>query len=75
MGIDNGFSDATVASQVASTLERCGHLGGSRVKAFEQALDDLSDAEADLCGAMASDRQLSHCNAVLQANLQRAGEA
>lgn len=43
--------------------------------AIEQALDDLGDAESDLSGALASDRQLSHCNAVLQANLKRAGEA
>ena len=43
--------------------------------AIEQALDDLSDAAADLSGALASPRQLSHCNAVLQANLKRAREA
>jgi|694.fasta_scaffold16192_5 2-methylisocitrate lyase-like PEP mutase family enzyme len=43
--------------------------------AIEQVLDDLSDAEGDLSGALASARQLSHCNAVLHTNLQRAGEA
>lgn len=43
--------------------------------AIEQALDDLSDAAADLSGALAAARQLSHCNAVLKANLKRAGEA
>jgi 2-methylisocitrate lyase-like PEP mutase family enzyme len=43
--------------------------------AIEQALDDLSDAAADLSGTLASTRQLAHCNAVLQANLKRAGEA
>jgi 2-methylisocitrate lyase-like PEP mutase family enzyme len=43
--------------------------------AIEQALDDLRDAAADLSEALASPRQLSHCNAVLQANLKRAGEA
>lgn len=43
--------------------------------AIEQALDDLSDAEADLSGTLASTRQLSHCNAVLHSNLKRAGEA
>lgn len=42
--------------------------------AIEQALDDLGDAAADLSGALASARQLSHCNAILQANLKRAGE-
>lgn len=43
--------------------------------AIEQALEDLSDAAADLSGALASPRQLSHCNAVLQANPERAGGA
>lgn len=43
--------------------------------AIERALEDLSDAAADLSGALASPRQLSHCNALLQANLKRAGEA
>jgi 2-methylisocitrate lyase-like PEP mutase family enzyme len=42
--------------------------------AIEQALDDLGDAAADLSSALASARQLSHCNAILQANLKRAGE-
>jgi 2-methylisocitrate lyase-like PEP mutase family enzyme len=43
--------------------------------AIEQALDDLSDAAADITGTLASTRQLSHCNAVLHANLKRAGQA
>ena len=43
--------------------------------AIERALEDLSDAAADLSGALASPRQLSHCNALLQANLKRAWEA
>jgi 2-methylisocitrate lyase-like PEP mutase family enzyme len=40
--------------------------------AIEQALDDLSDATADLSGALAMPKQLSHCNAVLDANLKLA---
>jgi 2-methylisocitrate lyase-like PEP mutase family enzyme len=43
--------------------------------AIEQALDDLSDATADLSGALAMPKQLSHCNAVLDANLKLAIEA
>lgn len=43
--------------------------------AIEQALIDLSDAADDISSTLASSRQLSHCNALLQANLKRAGEA
>jgi 2-methylisocitrate lyase-like PEP mutase family enzyme len=43
--------------------------------AIERALEDLKDGEADLADALASERDLSHCNAVLEANLRRAGGA
>jgi 2-methylisocitrate lyase-like PEP mutase family enzyme len=43
--------------------------------AIEQALEDLSDEARDLGDALASSRQLSHCDAILQANLKRAGGA
>jgi 2-methylisocitrate lyase-like PEP mutase family enzyme len=42
-------------------------------EAIERALDGLLDESADLRGALSSGRQLSHCNAVLEANLKRAG--
>lgn len=43
--------------------------------AIEQALLGLSDDAVGLGTALASGRELSHCNAVLQANLRRAGRA
>lgn len=43
--------------------------------AIEQALDALADETADLAAALASDRQLHHCNAILHSNLERAGGA
>jgi 2-methylisocitrate lyase-like PEP mutase family enzyme len=42
-------------------------------EAIERALDGLLDESADLKEALSSGRQLSHCNAVLEANLKRAG--
>jgi len=44
-------------------------------EAIERALDGLLDESADLKEALSSGRQLSHCNAVLEANLKRAGGA
>jgi 2-methylisocitrate lyase-like PEP mutase family enzyme len=42
-------------------------------EAIERALDGLTDESADLQDALSSGRQLSHCNAILEANLRRAG--
>jgi len=44
-------------------------------EAIERALDGLLDESADLKEALSSGRQLSHCNAILEANLKRAGGA
>jgi 2-methylisocitrate lyase-like PEP mutase family enzyme len=44
-------------------------------EAIERALDALLDESADLKEALSSGRQLSHCNAILEANLKRAGGA
>jgi 2-methylisocitrate lyase-like PEP mutase family enzyme len=44
-------------------------------EAIERALDGLMDESADLKEALSSGRQLSHCNAILEANLKRAGGA
>lgn len=44
-----------------------------RIQAFERALEGLKQEEADLADALAAPRELSHCNAVLEANLRRAG--
>ena len=41
-------------------------------EAIERALDGLTDESADLKDALSSGRQLSHCNAILEANLKRA---
>ncbi len=41
--------------------------------AIEQALEGLKHEEAELSDALAAPRELSHCNAVLEANLRRAG--
>ncbi|MDM7953097.1 MAG: isocitrate lyase/PEP mutase family protein [Cyanobium sp. CZS 25K] len=41
--------------------------------AIEQALEGLKHEEAELSVALAAPRELSHCNAVLEANLRRAG--
>ena len=43
--------------------------------AIEQALDDLGNADIFIRDSLASPAQLSHCNAVLEANLKRAGSA
>lgn len=42
--------------------------------AIEQALDDLGHAASERTGALTSAFQSSHCNDILQANLNRAGE-
>ena len=44
-------------------------------EAIERALDILTDQSANLIDALSSGRQLSHCNAILDANLKRAGGA
>lgn len=44
-------------------------------EAIERALDGLTDESADLKDALSIGRQLSHCNAILEANLKRAGAA
>ena len=44
-------------------------------EAIERALDGLLDESADLKEALSSGLQLSHCNAILEANLKRAGGA
>ena len=44
-------------------------------EAIERALDGLTDESADLKDALSSGRQLSHCNAILEANLKRASGA
>jgi len=44
-------------------------------EAIERALDGLIDESADLKEALSSGRQLSHCNAILEANLRREGAA
>lgn len=41
--------------------------------AIERALEGLKQEEAELADALATPRELSHCNAVLEANLRRAG--
>jgi 2-methylisocitrate lyase-like PEP mutase family enzyme len=42
-------------------------------EAIERALDGLIDESTDLKDALSNGRQLSHCNAILEANLRRAG--
>jgi len=42
-------------------------------EAIERALDGLTDEGADLKEVLSSGRHLSHCNAILEANLRRAG--
>jgi len=42
-------------------------------EAIERALDDLTDENVNLQDALSSGRLLSHCNAILQANIRRAG--
>lgn len=44
-------------------------------EAIERALNTLVDESTDLRDALSSGRPLSHCNAILEANLKRAGGA
>ena len=64
------FSSSPRRAAVACSLFSNAIGGG-----IDQALEDLSDAAADLSGVLAMTRHLSHCNAELQANLKRAGGA
>jgi 2-methylisocitrate lyase-like PEP mutase family enzyme len=43
--------------------------------AIERTLEKLGDEASELTDALATSRQLLHCNATLEANLKRAGRA
>jgi 2-methylisocitrate lyase-like PEP mutase family enzyme len=68
-------SRAELARQGVQGLIYSTHCLFAAQEAIERALDGLTDESADLKDALSSGRQLSHCNAILEANLKWASGA
>jgi 2-methylisocitrate lyase-like PEP mutase family enzyme len=70
-----GCSRAELARQGAQGLNDSIPYRFAVQSATERALDGRTDESAELQDALSSGRQLSHCNAILEANLRREGGA